>query len=224
MSNDLVPVVPLYQGGASSEKNFSERDAIANQISELRRYDERGARAIIADAVLAGLSDFLVETLIKPLADALGVSVSAARKFWKDVASEARGAARRRGRQGVGRTARADLAGDERTAPARGCRSSMSGCGPHARRSPKAKHCSRIWKRSPAGSGWSAKAPRFAAPIWWRQVDSTKRCAICLLRRGAPAGGKNYLFDKTFALIPERLHRAGVERQPVEPRLLRQRG
>ena len=27
--------------------------------------------------------------------------------------------------------------------------------------------------------------------------------AICLLRRGAPAGGKNFLFDRTFALIPD---------------------
>jgi hypothetical protein len=30
-----------------------------------------------------------------------------------------------------------------------------------------------------------------------------KRGAICLLRRGAPAGGKNYLLETTFPLIPE---------------------
>ena len=29
-----------------------------------------------------------------------------------------------------------------------------------------------------------------------------KESAICLLRRGAPAGGKSFLIDKTFALIP----------------------
>ena len=31
----------------------------------------------------------------------------------------------------------------------------------------------------------------------------SSRSAFCLLRRGAAAGGKNFLFSKTFALIPD---------------------
>jgi hypothetical protein len=83
-----VPTVPLYHGGTGPE-----RDAFLKRISALQRFDEQGARAIVADVVKAGFSDFAVETLIKPLVDALGVSIPAARKFWKDAARAARDAA-----------------------------------------------------------------------------------------------------------------------------------
>ena len=83
-----VPTIPLYQGGAGPD-----RDAIVTRISELKPLDEEGARAIVADVVKAGFSDLAVERLIKPLAEALGVNIPAAKKFWKDAASAAREAA-----------------------------------------------------------------------------------------------------------------------------------
>ena len=201
MSNDLVPVVPLYQGGASSEKNFSERDAIANQISELRRYDERSARAIIADAVLAGLSDFLVETLIKPLADALGVSVSAARKFWKDVASEARGALdAEAGKASAGQRERIWREMNERRQreAAEVHERLRSSCKEIAQSPTLLADMEKIARRlGLVGEGASVRGAYLVA-----SSRLNKESAICLLRRGAPAGGKNYLIDKTFALIP----------------------
>jgi hypothetical protein len=71
----------------------SQRDAFLKRIGELRQFDEEGARAIVGDAVKSDLSGLIVETLIKPLADALGVKETAARKFWKDAENRFRTAA-----------------------------------------------------------------------------------------------------------------------------------
>ncbi len=200
MSNDLVPVVPLYQGdGASSEKNFSERDAIAKRISELRRFDERGARAIIVDA--GGLSDLAVQTLVKPLADALGVGVSAARKFWKDVASEARDAlaaeaakASAEERERIWREINERRQRETQEAHDR----QWSSCKEIAESPTLLADMEKIaHKLGLVGEGASVRGAYLAA-----SSRLNKESAICLLRRGAPAGGKNFLVDKTFALIP----------------------
>jgi hypothetical protein len=202
VSNDLVPVVPLYQGdGPSSEKNFSARDSIAKRISELRRFDEQGARAIIADAVLAGLSDFAVETLIKPLADALGVSVTAARKFWKGVASEARDTL-------AAEAAKASAEERERIWREINERRQREAAEEHERLWLSCKEIAesptlfadmeKIARRlGLVGEGASVRSAYLTA-----SSRLNKESAICLLRRGAPAGGKNFLIDKTFALIP----------------------
>ena len=199
MSNDLVPVVPLYQGdGPSSEKNFSARDSIAKRISELRRFDEQGARAIIADAVLAGLSDFAVETLIKPLADALGVSVTAARKFWKGVASEARDTlAAEAAKASAEERERIWREINERRQREAAERLWLS-CKEIAESPTLFADMEKIARRlGLVGEGASVRSAYLTA-----SSRLNKESAICLLRRGAPAGGKNFLIDKTFALIP----------------------
>jgi hypothetical protein len=71
----------------------SQREGFLKRIRELPELDEEGARAIVGDAVKAGVSSLVVETLIKPLALALGVKEPAARKFWKDAENQIRGAA-----------------------------------------------------------------------------------------------------------------------------------
>jgi hypothetical protein len=202
VSNDLVPLVPLYQGGASSEKTFfSEREAIADRISELRRFDERSARAIIADAVQAGFSDFAVETLIKPLANALGVSVPAARKFWKDVASEARNAldaeaakASTEEREQIWREINERC---HREAAEEHARLWLS-CMEIAESPTLLADMEKIVRRlGLVGEGASVRSAYLTA-----SSRLNKESAICLLRRGAPAGGKNFLIEKTLALIP----------------------
>jgi hypothetical protein len=89
VSVESVPTVPLSQ----SEQTPSERDVFLKRISELKRLDEQGAREIIADVLKAGFSDLAIETLIKPLAEALGVTIPLAKKFWKDTVSAVRNAA-----------------------------------------------------------------------------------------------------------------------------------
>jgi hypothetical protein len=80
------PPSPRYSGTAGTTY---ERDAVLNRIAQLRKFDEEAARAIIEDAVKAGFSSLMVETLIGPLADALGVKDAVAKKFWKDCPTSA---------------------------------------------------------------------------------------------------------------------------------------
>jgi hypothetical protein len=192
-----VPTIPLYQGGAGPD-----RDAIVTRISQLKPLDEDGARAIVADVVKAGFSDLAVERLIKPLAEALGVNIPAAKKFWKDAASAAREAA----------AAQTVKASDEQRA-----RSEQEAA--EQRRRETAGEYDRLWSscktiaESPTlladmeevvhdlgvvGEGVSIRGAYLAA--------SSRLCrhgALCLLRRGAPAGGKNFLVFKTLRLIPD---------------------
>ena len=192
-----VPTIPLYQGGAGPD-----RDAIVTRISELKPLDEEGARAIVADVVKAGFSDLAVERLIKPLAEALGVNIPAAKKFWKDAASAAREAA----------AAQTVKASDEQ-------RARIEQEAAEQRRRETAGEYDRLWSscktiaESPTlladmeevvhdlgvvGEGVSIRGAYLAA--------SSRLCrhgALCLLRRGAPAGGKNFLVFKTLRLIPD---------------------
>ena len=192
-----VPTIPLYQGGAGPD-----RDAIVTRISQLKLLDEEGARAIVADVVKAGFSDLAVERLIKPLAEALGVNIPAAKKFWKDAASAAREAA----------AAQTVKASDEQ-------RARIEQEAVEQRRRETAGEYDRLWSscktiaESPTlladmeevvhdlgvvGEGVSIRGAYLAA--------SSRLCrhgALCLLRRGAPAGGKNFLVFKTLRLIPD---------------------
>ena len=192
-----VPTVPLYHGGTGPE-----RDAFLKRIADLKPLDEQGARAIVADVGKAAFSDLAVETLIKPLAEALDVSIPAARKFWKDAASVAREAA----------AAEAVRRADEQRAESE--RESVE-----QRQAAAADERDRLWSscreiaESPTlladmeklvhelgvvGEGASIRGAYLAA--------SSRLCrhgALCLLRRGAPAGGKNFLVFKALMLIPD---------------------
>jgi hypothetical protein len=196
-SVEPVPTIPLYQGGAGPD-----RDAIVTRISELKPLDEEGARAIVADVVKAAFSDFAVETLIKPLAGALGVSIPVAKKFWKDAASAAREAA----------TAQTVKAADEHRARIE------QECTEQRRRETAGEYdrlessCRQI-AESPTlladmerlvhelgvvGEGASIRGAYLAA-----SSRLCRRNALCLLRRGAAAGGKNFLVSKALMLIPD---------------------
>ena len=193
-----VPTVPLYHGGTGPE-----RDAFLKRISELQQFDEQGARAIIADVVKAGFSDLAVETLIKPLAEALGVSIPAARKFWKDAASAARDAAAAEAVKRVGRTARARASGSPSSSARPPRRTNAIACGPHAGRSPKARHCSPTWKSWCTSSAWSARVHRFAALISPPRAASAAGTHSACCGAARRPGGKNFLVSKALRLIPD---------------------
>jgi hypothetical protein len=217
----LVPTVPLYLEGDSgqesrkteSEKNrpeegftpgysgtagtIFERDAVLKRIRELRQFDEAGARAIVTDVVQAGFSDLAVGTLIKPLAGALGVKEAVAKKFWKDTQSQVRAA-----------IAAPSTSADERTTTEEHGRLELE----------REEQRERLWRsckeiaESPTllsdmeemvrrrGVVGETAAIRGAYLTMSSRLNSAS--AICLLRRGAPAGGKNFLILNTLALIP----------------------
>jgi hypothetical protein len=162
------------------------------RIGDLKPLDEQGARAIVADVGKAAFSDLAVETLIKPLAEALDVSIPAARKFWKDAASVAREAAALEAvRRADQQRSRASGSPSSSAGPPR--RTSAIGCGPHAGRSPKARHCSPTWKSWCTSSAWSAKAHPFGARILPRQA------AFAVMTRSACCGAARQRAARTFS-------------------------
>jgi hypothetical protein len=196
-----VPDVLLYQ-----EEVASERDAFLNRIADLKALDEQGAREIVADVIKAGLSDFAIETLTKRLAEAFGVTIPLAKKFWKAAAKAAA--------KEAADAANAELAKLAAEAHAR-FKQEVS---EQQQRQTTDEHdrlrssCSKIAmsptlladmekfvrKLGLVGEGASLRGAYLTASSRFNE-DS----AICLLRRGAPAGGKNFLFDRTFVLIPD---------------------
>ena len=136
------------------------------------------------------------------MAEALGVSIPAARKFWKDAASAAREAA----------AAEAVRRADEQRAESE--RESVE-----QRQAAAADERDRLWSscreiaESPTlladmeklvhelgvvGEGTSIRGAYLAA-----SSRLCRRNALCLLRRGAAAGGKNFLVSKALRLIPD---------------------
>jgi hypothetical protein len=196
-----IPDVPLYQAGAASE-----RDAFLKRIADLKPLDEQGAREIVADVVKVGLSALAIETLFAPLANALGVTIPAAKKFWKEAAKEAANAA-------------CDAANVELAKLAAEAHARFKQEANEQREQATVSEHDRLWsscsqtamsptlladmekfahKLGLVGEGASLRGAYLTASSRFNE-DS----AICLLRRGAPAGGKNFLFDRTFVLIPD---------------------
>jgi hypothetical protein len=194
---ETVPTVPLYQSGTGSE-----RDVFLKRIADLKPLDEAGARAIVADAVRAKLSELAIETLIKPLADALGVTIPLAKRFWKDAASAARDAeAAEAMKRAAEERARAERVGAEQ------------------RQRETTDECDRLWSscktiaESPTlleemealvrDLGMIGESASIRGSYIVASSRLCRRGALCLARRGAAAGGKNYLILKMLMLIPD---------------------
>ena len=86
-SEALYRCTTVPEGPEAQEKIRAE---LRERIDALNGIDENGARAIVADAVKAGLSGLAVETLVGPLAKKLGVKETYARNFWNQIKREKR--------------------------------------------------------------------------------------------------------------------------------------
>ena len=192
-------VVP--EGGPSPDEIFSERDVIAKRIADLKRFDEPAARAIIADATKANLSDLAIETLIKPLANTLGISASAAKKFWTEAKEEAIGAANAANAKGNAEEHERferELAEQRQREKAEEHDRLWSSCREIAESQTLLADMEEVARKlGLVGEGASIRGAYLTASSRFN-----KESAINLLRRGAPAGGKNYVIDRTFVLIP----------------------
>jgi hypothetical protein len=193
-------ILSRYSGTVGT---VSQRDAFLKRITELREFDEERARAIIGDAIKQGLSRLVSDSLIKPLADALGVKESAIRKLWKDVGGEVR------------ITADSAQTTDNPTAEERARlereEAEQRKCEVEAKRARLWRSCKGI-AENPAlladieavvhnlgvvGEGAAIRGAYLTASS---RLNSTS--AISLLRRGAASAGKNFLITKTLSLIP----------------------
>lgn len=181
----------------------SQRDGFLKRISELPPLDEDGAKAIVGDAVKAGVSSLMVETLIKPLADALGVKEATARKFWKDAenrfrtAAESAKANEERTTEEHARLEREDKERRNRVAKAEQARLWNS--------------CKAIAESPTLLADLEAVVHRLGVVGEGRAIAGTyltatsrlnRTSVICLLRRGASSVGKNFLISKVLDLFP----------------------
>ena len=211
-TNQLIehsePVAKEAAQGVSSKYGgavgtVSQRDAFLKRISNLSELDEEGARAIIGDAIKEGLSSLISDSLIRPLAKALGVKDSAIRKFWKEVDSQARATA------DSAKTTE-DSTAEER---ARLEREELE-----QRKREFEVERGRLWRSCKD----IAESPTLLADVdqvvhelgvvgegaairrAYLTASSRLNCtsAISLLRRGAASAGKNFLIAKTLRLIP----------------------
>ena len=211
-TNQLIehsePVAKEAAQGVSSKYSgtlgtASQRDAFLKRISNLSELDEEGARAIIGDAIKVGLSSLISDSLIRPLAKALGVKDSALRNFWKEVDSQVRVSA------DSAKTTE-DSTAEER---ARLEREELE----QRKREFEAER-GRLWRSCKD----IAESPTLLADVEavvhelgvvgegaairgaYLTASSRLNCAsaISLLRRGAASAGKNFLIAKTLRLIP----------------------
>jgi hypothetical protein len=208
-TNQLIehsePVAKEAAHGVSSKYSgkvgtVSQRDAFLKRISNLSELDEEGARAIIGDAIKGGLSSLISDSLIRPLAKALGVKDSAIRKFWKEVDSPVRVSADSakttedpRAEERA-RLEREDAEQRKREVEARLWRSCKD-----IAESPTllADVEAVVHELGVVGEGAAIRGAYLTASS---RLNCTS--AISLLRRGAASAGKNFLITKTLRLIP----------------------
>jgi hypothetical protein len=208
-TNQLIehsePVAKESAQGVSSKYSgtvgtVSQRDAFLKRISNLSELDEEGARAIIGDAIKEGLSSLISDSLIRPLAKALGVKDSAIRKFWKEVDSQVRVTADSakttedpRAEERA-RLEREDAEQRKREVEARLWRS----CKAIAESPTLLADMEAVGhKLGVVGEGAAIRGAYLTASS---RLNSTS--AISLLRWGAASAGKNFLITKTLELIP----------------------
>jgi hypothetical protein len=181
----------------------SHRDAFLKRLGELRQFDEEGARTIVGDAVKSGLSGLIVETLIKPLSVALGVKENTAKKLWEDEASKVRPAteATKANEEPTAedraRLEREDRKKRKREAQAEQARLWASCKEVATSLALLADMEAVVHRLGVVGEGAAIKGAYLTASSRLNRAR-----AICLLRRGAASGGKNFLISKTLTLIP----------------------
>ena len=231
-TNQLIehsePVAKEAAQGVSSRYSgtvgtVSQRDAFLKRISKLSKFDEEGARAIVGDAIKEGLSSLISDSLIRPLANALGVKESAIRKFWKEVDSQVRAPLTRpkrpKNRQPKSAPGSNGKTRNNASARSAGQARLWNSCKEIAE-SPTllADMEAVVHKLGVVGEGAAIRGAYLTASS---RLNCTS--AICLLRRDAASAGKNFLIAKTLSAYPGRQRHPHVERQPSQPRLLRRR-
>jgi hypothetical protein len=191
------------EGPEAQEKIRSE---LRERIDALDGMDENRARAIVADAVKARLSGLAVETLLKPLAEKFDIGLPSARKFWKEIEVEIKAEAadlEKQKHEALSREER-DAAAREEARRVQEERAEMRkrlelSCREIAH-DPKllTRLTKAVRKAGVIGEDESIRSAYIAASSRFN-----RRKAICLLRRGAPAGGKNFVTDTVLRFIPE---------------------
>ena len=179
--------------GQSAVGQSATLETALKRIEGLAAYDADGARAIITEALTGGLPSLGLEALFKPLAKALGVKEASARKLCQQAEAQAAEHATRRTPEQL--ASQAKQTRREKDAE----RSRLwATCKELAERPTLLTDMvNAVHTLGVVGEAASIKGAYLAA---MSRLNRSR--AICLLRRGAAAGGKNFLISKALALFP----------------------
>ena len=179
------------------KKSASGFDELVARTEGVDLSDAAGVTAILTEAVECGLPDFQIEGLIRLLAKKAGVGIKPLRRMLDELRSKAAATA--------AQSKCEERASDEQEDEGECKRETAD------RREALQRRCCRI-ASSPTlladveavvhglgvvGEGASIRGAYLAAAS-----RLLRKRAICLLRRGAAAGGKNFLFSTVLRLIP----------------------
>jgi hypothetical protein len=197
--NTTVP-----RGDAADQEKI--RAELRQRIDALNGMDEISIRAIVGDAIKANLSDLAVGTLLKQLAGTLGVGLPDVRKFWQKIerkikheeaAFEAqKHAALSKEQLEAASSDRARRLEEERAATRKRLQLSCREIANDPKLLDRLTKVAR--KTGVVGEDASVRAAYIAASSRFN-----RRNAICLLRRGAPAGGESHVTDRILRFIPD---------------------
>jgi hypothetical protein len=184
----------LDQPGAE-KKSQAIYDGLAKRIGDLDLADEAGARVILDEAVKNSLSEFQIETIIK-LLNKVGFAIKPLRRLLGGMRAEA-AEARKPSAEERERLQREDderrkrEANEERETLRRSCSQIAE--------SPTllADMEEVVHRVGVVGEGAAIRGAYLAG-----SSRLLRKRAICLLRRGAAAGGKNFLLSTVFRLVP----------------------
>jgi hypothetical protein len=189
------------QDERSAEAGFTDIQGFA-QILEaahaLERDDLVGASRIMREAATAGLSETEADLLVRVIAKAVGLGVKATRLAWRQAVAEEAGRTQAQA-QAARAAADAAQAAEEQRKREEEKERLRASCASIAE-SPTllADMVEVVQVMGVVGEGASIRGAYLAMTS-----RLLKRRAICLLRRGAPSGGKNFLFETIFRIIPE---------------------
>jgi hypothetical protein len=178
------------------KKSQSSNGDLLKRIGKLDPENEVGVRAILADALTGGLSDFQTETLVKLLNKKVGVGVKAIRKLLAEMRAKAAEAAKPSAEERE-RLQREDDERRKREA--------------EEKREALRRSCSKIglsqtlladMKAVVHDLGVVAEDAAISGAYLAISSRVLRKHPICLLRRGAAAAGKNFLLAKVLRLIP----------------------
>jgi hypothetical protein len=171
-------------------------EEILNRVEELKGADAEGAAQIVTEAVAAEVSELRIAALLKRLAKVLGVTPTEAKKFWKDTEAAIK-AADMPTPEELQRLEQEE--NERRIHEAKAERERLwTSCSALALdKALSDKMEDLVHRLGVVGEGAAIRAEYLAASS---RLNRTR--SISLLRRGAAAGGKNYLIDKVLVLIP----------------------
>jgi hypothetical protein len=171
---------------------------ILREAQALARGDLKGAGKLMIEAAHIGIGAAEADVLVRAIAKAINMSLKVARELWAGVVAEVK-----RRREEITAAARAEAARREAEALQRRRQEERERLEASCHDIANSKTLLADMTKHVQALGMVGEGPAIRGGYLALSSRLLVRRAICLLRRGAPSGGKNYMFETTLLIIPE---------------------